>query len=130
MYHFTAPQPEGKGAMRAMRRALDKSGVELIDVGYINAHGTSTKLGDVAETRAIKAVFGDHAHELAVSSTKSVHGHLLGAAAAIQAAARVLAPDPRPLPPTNHLRHPHPDRHLPSLPHTARRADSTVAHPK
>src|ERR1700730_16411400 len=74
MSHFTAPQPEGKGAMRAMKRALDKSGVELTDVGYINAHGTSTKLGDVAETKAIKAVFGDHAYKLAVSSTKSVHG--------------------------------------------------------
>src|SRR3989441_8112850 len=64
MYHFTAPQPEGKGAMRAMQRALEKSGVEPAEVGYINAHGTSTKLGDVAETKAIKAVFGDHAYDM------------------------------------------------------------------
>src|ERR1700716_1380240 len=102
MYHFTAPQPEGKGAIRAMNRALQKSGVELTDVGYINAHGTSTKLGDVAETKAIKAVFGDHAYKLAVSSTKSVHGHLLGAAGAIEAAACGLALHPRLLPPPRH----------------------------
>ena len=80
MYHFTAPHPERKGAIRAMRRALEKSGVELTDVGYIDAHGTSTQLGGVAETMAIKSVFGEHAQQLAVSSTKSVHDHLLGAA--------------------------------------------------
>src|SRR5258708_1317438 len=72
MYHFTAPQPEGKGAMRAMRRAIEKSGVELSDVGYINAHGTSTKLGDVAEPKAIKAVFADHPHKPPLTSTKSL----------------------------------------------------------
>src|ERR1700737_2883778 len=77
MYHFPAPQPEGKGAIRAMRKALEKSGVELTDVGYINAHGTSTKLGDLAETKAIKAVFGDHAYTPAVSATTPLHGPLL-----------------------------------------------------
>src|SRR2546430_3827738 len=87
MYHFTAPHPEGKGAMRAMRRALENSGVDPKEVGYVNAHGTSTKLGDVTETKAIKSVFGEHARELAVSSTKSTHWHLLGAARAIEAAA-------------------------------------------
>src|SRR6266851_2493585 len=127
MYHFTAPQPEGKGAMRAMRRALDKSGVELTDVGYINAHGTSTKLGDVAETRAIKAVFGEHAKELAVSSTKSVHGHLLGAAGAIEAAACILALDRGMLPPTINLDNPDPECDLDYVPNKARKADIKVA---
>src|SRR6202171_1061168 len=127
MYHFTAPQPEGKGAMRAMRRALQKSGVELTDVGYINAHGTSTKLGDVAETKAIKAVFGDHAYKLAVSSTKSVHGHLLGAAGAIEAAACVLALDRGLLPPTINLDDPDPECDLDYVPNKARKADVKVA---
>jgi 3-oxoacyl-[acyl-carrier-protein] synthase II len=127
MYHFTAPQPEGKGAMRAMRRALDKSGVELTDVGYINAHGTSTKLGDVAETKAIKAVFGDHAHKLAVSSTKSVHGHLLGAAGAIEAAACILALDRGLLPPTINLDNQDPECDLDYVPNKARKADIKVA---
>jgi 3-oxoacyl-[acyl-carrier-protein] synthase II len=127
MYHFTAPQPEGKGAMRAMRRALQKSGVELEDVGYINAHGTSTKLGDVAETKAIKAVFGDHAYKLAVSSTKSVHGHLLGAAGAIEAAACVLALDRGLLPPTINLEDPDPECDLDYVPNKARKAQVKVA---
>src|ERR1700704_5769286 len=127
MYHFTAPQPEGKGAIRAMRRALEKSGVELSDVGYINAHGTSTKLGDVAETKAIKAVFGDHAYKLAVSSTKSVHGHLLGAAGAIEAAACVLALNRGQLPPTINLDDPDPECDLDYVPNKARKADVKVA---
>ncbi len=127
MYHFTAPQPEGKGAMRAMRHALDTSGVDPQDVGYVNAHGTSTKLGDVAETKAIKAVFGDHARELAVSSTKSVHGHLLGAAGAIEAAACVLALDRGLLPPTINLDDPDPDCDLDYVPNRARKADVKVA---
>jgi 3-oxoacyl-[acyl-carrier-protein] synthase II len=127
MYHFTAPQPEGKGAIRAMRRALDKSGVDLTDVGYINAHGTSTKLGDVAETKAIKAVFGDHAHSLAVSSTKSVHGHLLGAAGAIEAAACILALDRGVIPPTINLDHQDPECDLDYVPNKARKADLKVA---
>src|SRR6266851_907737 len=114
MYHFTAPQPEGKGAMRAMRRALDKSGVELTDVGYINAHGTSTKLGDVA-------------YKLAVSSTKSVHGHLLGAAGAIEAAACILALDRGMLPPTINLDNPDPECDLDYVPNKARKADIKVA---
>src|SRR5215472_13414261 len=103
MYHFTAPHPEGKGASRAMKRALENSGVDPKDVAYINAHGTSTKLGDVAETKAIKEVFGEHAHKLAVSSTKSVHGHLLGAAGAIEAAACIMAINAGMLPPTINL---------------------------
>jgi 3-oxoacyl-[acyl-carrier-protein] synthase II len=127
MYHFTAPQPEGKGAIRAMRRALDKSGVDVADVGYVNAHGTSTKLGDVAETKAIRAVFGEHANHLAVSSTKSVHGHLLGAAGAIEAAACVLAMERGMLPPTINIDHQDPECDLDYVPNKARRADVKVA---
>ncbi len=103
MYHFTAPHPEGKGAIRAMKRAIEKSGVAPSEIGYVNAHGTSTKLGDLAETKSIKAVFGDHAYKLAVSSTKSVHGHLLGGAGAIEAAATMLALERGMLPPTINL---------------------------
>src|SRR5438552_1240469 len=127
MYHFTAPHPEGKGAGRAMKRALETSGVNPEDVAYINAHGTSTKLGDVAETKAIKSVFGDHAYKLAVSSTKSVHGHLLGAAGAIEAAACVLALDRGQLPPTINLDDPDPDCDLDYVPNKARKADVNVA---
>ena len=126
MYHFTAPHPEGKGAIRAMRRALQKSGVELTDVDYINAHGTSTQLGDIAETKAIKAVFGEHAQKLAVSSTKSVHGHLLGAAGAIEAAACVLALNRGLLPPTINLDQPDPDCDLDYVPNKARQVDLKV----
>jgi 3-oxoacyl-[acyl-carrier-protein] synthase II len=127
MYHFTAPQPEGKGAIRAMRRAIEKSGVAPEEIGYVNAHGTSTKLGDVAETKAIKAVFGDHAYKLAVSSTKSVHGHLLGAAGAIEAAACILAMNRGMLPPTINLDDPDPDCDLDYVPNKARKADVKVA---
>jgi len=127
MYHFTAPQPEGKGAIRAMRKALEMSGVDPNDVGYVNAHGTSTKLGDVAETKAIKAVFGDHARELAVSSTKSVHGHLLGAAGAIEAAACILALDRGLLPPTINLEDQDPECDLDYVPNKARKAEIKVA---
>src|SRR5438132_413614 len=127
MYHFTAPQPEGKGAARAMNRALESSGVDPNEVGYVNAHGTSTKLGDVAETKAIKAVFGDHAYKLAVSSTKSVHGHLLGAAGAIEAAACILALNRGLLPPTINLDDQDPECDLDYVPNKARKADVKVA---
>jgi 3-oxoacyl-[acyl-carrier-protein] synthase II len=127
MYHFTAPQPEGKGAARAMVKALEMSGVELADVGYINAHGTSTKLGDVAETKAIKSVFGDHAYKLAVSSTKSVHGHLLGAAGALEAAACVLAMERGLIPPTINLDNQDPECDLDYVPNKARKAEVKVS---
>jgi len=113
--------------MRAMRRALENSGVDPKEVGYVNAHGTSTKLGDVAETKAIKSVFGEHARELAVSSTKSTHGHLLGAAGAIEAAACVLALERGLLPPTINLDDPDPECDLDYVPNKARKADINVA---
>ncbi|HSR24894.1 MAG TPA: beta-ketoacyl-ACP synthase II [Candidatus Eisenbacteria bacterium] len=127
MHHFTAPHPEGAGAIRAMRRALAKAALEPGEVDYVNAHGTSTRLGDVAETRAIREVFGDHADRLAVSSTKSVHGHLLGAAGAMEAAACVLAIDRGLLPPTINLDHPDPECDLDYVPNRARPAMVDVA---
>ena len=84
-YHLTSPHPEGKGAIRAMKMALDMAGMKPSDIGYINAHGTSTEINDPTETKAIKAVFGDHAYRLKVSSTKSMTGHCIGAAGAIEA---------------------------------------------
>jgi len=127
MHHFTAPHPEGAGAIRAMRKALTRAGVQPEEVGYINAHGTSTKLGDVAETKAIKEVFGEHAHQLAVSSTKSVHAHLLGAAGAMEAAACVLAIQRGMLPPTINLDRQDPDCDLDYVPNHARPAEVGVA---
>jgi 3-oxoacyl-[acyl-carrier-protein] synthase II len=127
MYHFTAPHPEGKGAIRAMKKAIEHSGVAPEDIQYVNAHGTSTKLGDVAETKAIKAVFGDHAHKLAVSSTKSMHGHLLGAAGAIEAAACILTINRGLIPPTINLDDPDPECDLDYVPNKARKAEVKVA---
>jgi 3-oxoacyl-[acyl-carrier-protein] synthase II len=127
MYHFTAPHPEGAGAIRAMRRALDKAGVTPDEVDYVNAHGTSTKLGDVAETKAIREVFGAHADRLMVSSTKSMHAHLLGAAGAMEAAACVLAIDRGCVPPTINLDHQDPDCDLDYVANEARQARIDVA---
>ena len=102
-YHVTQPADDGNGAARAMQASLADAGVRPEQVGYINAHATSTKVGDVAETQAIKAVFGDHASSLPVSSTKSVTGHLLGAAGGIEAVFSVLAMRDGVLPPTINL---------------------------
>ena len=99
-YHMTAPHPEGKGAMIAMRGALEDAGMEPCDIDYINAHGTSTQLGDVAEIKAIVSLFGDHAYNLNISSTKSMTGHLLGGTAAIEALACVMAITQGVIPPT------------------------------
>ena len=107
-YHMAAPEPEAVGVAEMMRAALERAEVEPERVGYINAHGTSTPLGDAAETKAIKDVFGDHAYELAVSSTKSVMGHCFGAAGAIEAMMCVLAVRDGVLPPTINYENPDP----------------------
>ncbi len=99
-YHMTAPHPEGKGAMMSMREAVRDAGVELADVDYINAHGTSTPLGDLAEIKAIQTLFGDHAYKMNISSTKSMTGHLLGGTAAIEALACIMAITRGVIPPT------------------------------
>jgi len=127
MYHYVAPHPEGAGAARAMKKALERAGIKPEQVGYINAHGTSTKVGDIAETKAVKEVFGKHAHKLAMSSTKSVHAHLLGGAGAMEAAATILAIGRGMLPPTINLDNQDPDCDLDYVPNKARKADVEYA---
>jgi 3-oxoacyl-[acyl-carrier-protein] synthase II len=126
-HHLAQPDPESLGVAEMMRLALDRAGVEPERVGYINAHGTSTPLGDAAETKAIKEVFGDHAYRLAVSSTKSVTGHCFGAAGAIEAMMCVLAVHEGVLPPTINYEHPDPDCDLDYVPNEARRVQVDVA---
>jgi 3-oxoacyl-[acyl-carrier-protein] synthase II len=110
-----------------MERALQRSGVTAEQIGYVNAHGTSTPLGDLAESQAIERVFGDHAHKLAVSSTKSMHGHLLGAAGAIEGIATVLAIARGIIPPTTNYEVPDPECTLDYVPNVARKAELQVA---
>ena len=126
-YHLAQPEPEATGVAEMMRQALRRANVEPERVGYINAHGTSTPLGDAAETRAIKQVFGDHAYRLAVSSTKSVMGHCFGAAGAIEAMMCVLAIHEGVLPPTINYEHPDPECDLDYVPNEARRVEVDVA---
>lgn len=119
-HHVTAPPEDGSGAARAMRRALRNAAIAPEQVDYINAHGTSTPIGDVAETRAIHTVFGGHARELAVSSTKSMLGHSLGATAAVEAGLCVLAIRDEIIPPTINLTNPDPRCDLDYVPNVAR----------
>jgi 3-oxoacyl-[acyl-carrier-protein] synthase II len=126
-HHMTAPDPEGDGAARAMAMAVRDAGLEPSAVGYINAHGTSTPYNDKFETLAIKRVFGEHARRLAVSSTKSMTGHLLGAAGGIEAIATVLALHHGVLPPTINYETPDPDCDLDYIPNQARKQNVEVA---
>jgi 3-oxoacyl-[acyl-carrier-protein] synthase II len=118
-YHMTSPPEDGRGAAAAMQQALNDAELEPADIGYVNAHGTSTAAGDLAETLAIKAVFGDHASELAVSSTKSMIGHLLGAAGSVEAILTILALRDGVAPPTINLDNPSPGCDLNFVPHHA-----------
>jgi 3-oxoacyl-[acyl-carrier-protein] synthase II len=126
-HHMAQPEPDATGVAAMMASALDRAGVERTRVGYINAHGTSTPLGDAAETKAIKDVFGAHAYDMAVSSTKSMTGHTFGAAGAIEAIMCVLALHEAKLPPTINYREPDPDCDLDYVPNEAREAQVDVA---
>lgn len=122
-HHITAPHPEGEGAVRAMRNAISRAGIELSDIGYINAHGTSTQLNDKGETAAIKRVFGELAYKIPVSSTKSMVGHTLGATGALEAIFCLLAMRDGMIPPTINYETPDPDCDLDYVPNVARKAD-------
>jgi 3-oxoacyl-[acyl-carrier-protein] synthase II len=127
-YHMTAPPPDGEGAARAMKLALDHAGFQPNEVDYINAHATSTGLGDICETRAIKAVFGAHARNgLAISSTKSMTGHLLGGAGAVEMAVCALAIRDGKIPPTINLENADPECDLDYTPNLARDKKVRVA---
>jgi 3-oxoacyl-[acyl-carrier-protein] synthase II len=126
-HHLTAPAPEGEGAQRAMKRALRDAGVSPTEVQYINAHGTSTPANDMNETKAIKAVFGDHAKALSVSSTKSMTGHMLGAAGGVEFIIAALAAREGIIPPTINYSHPDPDCDLDYTPNAPRQRTVDVA---
>jgi len=126
-HHLTAPEPDGKGAAMAMRRAIADAGISTTEVDYINAHGTSTSLGDIGETRAVKSVFGDHARKMAISSTKSQIGHLLGASGGVELIATVMGIGSRMLPPTINLDNPDPECDLDYVPHQAKARDIRIA---
>ena len=126
-YHITAPEPSGDGAIRCVRRALERAGVRPEDIDYINAHGTGTPLNDLAETRAIKQVFGESAYSVAISSTKSMTGHMLGAAGAFEAMVTVLAMRDGFAPPTVNLENADPECDLDYVPNVGRAVSARFA---
>jgi 3-oxoacyl-[acyl-carrier-protein] synthase II len=126
-YHITAPSPDGDGAVRCMRMALKDAGLKPEEIDYINAHGTSTPLNDLTETIAIKTVFGDHAKKIPISATKSMTGHLLGAAGSTEAIFTILAIRDAMMPPTINYEEPDPQCDLDYVPNVARRNPLTVA---
>jgi 3-oxoacyl-[acyl-carrier-protein] synthase II len=126
-FHMVAPAPDGEGAARCMQMAIDDAGIQPSEVNYVNAHGTSTDLNDKYETQAIKTVFGDQAYKMAVSSTKSMTGHLLGAAGGVEAAYTVLSLHTQIMPPTINYEFPDPDCDLDYVPNVARKAQIEVA---
>ncbi len=125
-YHVTAPDPQGAGAAGAMKGALDDAGIKPQEISYINAHGTSTQLNDKIETKAIQQVFGDHAKKIPVSSTKSMTGHLLGAAGAIEFLACCMALEDQIIPPTINYKAPDPECDLDYVPNQARKAKLSI----
>jgi len=126
-YHVTAPSPDGEGAARVMKLAIDEAGISPADIQYINAHGTSTPYNDRVETMAIKSVFGEAARKVAVSSTKSMTGHLLGAAGGIEAGITALTIDRQVIPPTINYEFPDPDCDLDYVPNKPRAAEVIYA---
>lgn len=125
-HHITAPIETGEGAAMAVRRALDKAGLKATDIDYINAHGTSTPLNDRMETKAIKLAFGDYAYKIPISSTKSMMGHLVGSAGAVEAIICTMVIQNGIIPPTINLTHPDPECDLDYVPNVARRAKVTT----
>jgi 3-oxoacyl-[acyl-carrier-protein] synthase II len=126
-YHITAPEPSGAGAIRCVRRALERAGVRPEDIQYINAHGTGTQLNDLAETRAIKHVFGESAYSVPISSTKSMTGHMLGAAGVFEAMVTILAMRDGFLPPTVNLENADPECDLDYVPNVGRAVNARLA---
>jgi 3-oxoacyl-[acyl-carrier-protein] synthase II len=126
-YHITAPSPDGDGAIRCMRMAIKDAGLKPEDIDYINAHGTSTPLNDLTETLAIKTVFGEHAKKIPISATKSMTGHLLGAAGSTEAIFSILAIQDGIMPPTINYEEPDPQCDLDYVPNVARRQPLNIA---